>query len=73
VVLHKFCVHGGQGCRTKRFLGSGLAVSLKMYRKFVGRAVRSVSGESGTEMRTIRRRNKKEDVSWTKYKWLVLN
>jgi hypothetical protein len=44
-----------------------------MYHNFVGRAVRSVSGESGTEMGTVWRKNKKEDVSWRKYKWLVLN
>jgi hypothetical protein len=43
-----------------------------MYHKFVGKAVRSVSGESETEIRTIWRKNKRKDVSWRKYKLLVL-
>jgi hypothetical protein len=42
-------IHSGQVCKSKRFLGSGLVRSLKMYHKFVGKAVRSVSGESETD------------------------
>jgi hypothetical protein len=43
-----------------------------MYHKFVGKAVRSVSGESETEIRTIWRKNKRKNVRWRKYKWLLV-
>jgi hypothetical protein len=42
-------IHSGQACRSNRFLGSGLVGSLKMYHKLLGKAVRSVPGESETE------------------------
>jgi hypothetical protein len=35
-----------------------------MYHVLVGEAPRSGSGESGTEMRTARRKKKRKEVSW---------
>jgi hypothetical protein len=55
--------HSGQACRSKRFLGSGLVRSLKMYHKFVGKAVRSISGESEADCKA---EGQRKDVGWRK-------